>query len=398
MARSYICGFEMGGIGEFNSVVGSPSIQTTTVRSGTYAMQVNNPGTATYAVFHSRPAGGVLAAIFRSVRFYLYIVSYPIATNASNIWSIGASGGTQTIWLRLKEDGKLDLQDSSGATDNGNLIISLNAWHSIKVDVSTTPGSSKVYIDGVSALDAGTGPSSAAQVEMRLGQLINAQNSATANIFFDDVLVDDNSFSVSGLPGESKLALLIPTAGNNAGGWTDGAGGTGDIHGSVDNIPPTGVLASTAAAKIKNATSTTTGDYVATMQSYSVGGVPAGSVVNAVVAVCNDGVEVTTGGGKPGAIWIASNPAQSAGTGTFDSGDNGVIEGTYPTGWATHEGVVGVAPSVTLGTAPTVTIRKNLASTRVVGCDFMGLYVDYTPPPIGKLNQSMQAVKRASFL
>ncbi len=122
------------------------------------------------------------------------------------------------------------------------------------------------------------------------------------------------------------------------------------------------------------------------MQTYLAAGVPANSVINAVQAISSDGEEITTGNPKPGALWIASNPTQSvqaSGVGTFDHGDN-VIEGTYSTtannGWPTHYGVVAVAPSVTLSTAPTRTQRKVLASTRVVGCCFIGIYVDYTPP------------------
>lgn len=296
----------------------------------------------------------------------------------------------------LQVNGAIQVLDgASGGTSTSSNTLSVNdgVWHRIDVDAS---GSIRtLYVDGVQWAQSTGRATAAAQTSFKI--VPNVTSVPVGHVLYiADVVVDDGSIGAPS--GNYKTALLIPTAGNNAGGWTDGAGGTGDIHGSVDNIPPTGVLASTAAAKIKNATSTTTGDYVATMQTYLAAGIPAGSTINAVQAIGSHGEEITTGNPKPGATWIASNPAQTAGTGTFDYGDN-VVEGTYPTGWPTHYGPVSVAPSVTLGTAPTVTVRKNLASARVTGCCFIGLYVDYTPPnnPVGVVIQNNQAVNRASF-
>lgn len=395
MARSYLCGFEMGDVHEAFSVTGSPTLSTSIVHSGARALQVNNPGVATYVVFTSRVAGGTFRNLFRSCRFYLYIVTLPTSTNNSIIWSIGPQAGTPTSSLRLSNAGVMALI-GSGGTQSGSRALETGVWHRIEVDIGSSGavGSTNVYLDGVADITCGFTDST--QPEMRMGQGVAGAETETANLVFDDVLADDTTFASSGLPGAGLQTLLIPTAGNNAASWTDGAGGTGDIHAGVANIPPIGVAASTANAKIKNAASGGNLDYVATMQTYLVGGVPAGSTINAVMSICNDGEEITTST-KAGGIWCASNPSQSAGGQTFDYGDDtSTAVGTFPTGWGTHVGVVAVAPSVTLGTAPTVTVRKTTSTTRVVDVDFMGLYVDYTPPPIGKLVELNQAVNRAS--
>jgi hypothetical protein len=395
VARSYLCGFEMNTTGEAFSVTGTVSVQSTITHSPGFALQVNAPGAAAYVAFSSRIAGGTFRSIFKSCRFFIYIVAAGSGTNCI-VWSLGPQGGTPTAYLRLNNDLTLTV-NINGTSGSSTLALETARWLCVELDVNTSANISTVRVDGVQYVGAGTQGGQAAAPEMRIGQKCVALEGADWNVLFDDVLADDADFTTSGFPGLGKQTLLIPTAGNNAGSWTDGAGGTGDIHGSVDNIPPTGVAASTAAAKIKNAVSGTTLDYVATMQTYLAGGIPAGSTVNAVMAMCNDGEEIVTGT-KPGGLWIASNPAQSASSTTFDYGDDtATAEGTFPSGWATHAGVVSAAPSVTLATAPTVTVRKAVASTRVVGVDFLGMYVDYTPPPIGRAQASLQAVKRASI-
>lgn len=394
MAIQGLCGFEQGATGEFASITGTPSIQTAIIRSGAYAMRVNAPGTATYGAFQSRPAGGTLAANFRSVSFYVYVNSR--SAGNINCWSIGSSGGAHTVYLRLNNDGTASIISAGGAATSTD-VIPLKTWTRVVVGINGSANLPYLAIGGTTCFSSGLQTATAAQVEMRIGQGCVSGESTDWDVVFDDVRWYDNSLTAD--VGEYKQVQSIPTAGNNAASWTDGAGGTGDIHGSVDNIPPVGVAASTAAAKIKNAASGSNLDYVATMQSYTVAGVPVGSTVNAVCAVCNDAEEVTTGT-KAGGLWIASNPAQSASTTTFDYGDDtGTAAGTYPTGWATHLGVVSTAPSVTLTTAPTVTVRKVGSTTRVVDVDFMGLYVDFTPPPIGNVyDETVPAVQDDSFL
>lgn len=370
----------MGSIGEFYSVTGSPSVQTNIVHTGTYALRVNNPGVATYGSYSIKIAGGTLQAAFRSAKFWLYINAFGAGSTNCMAWSIGASGGAHTTLLRLNSDGTVTLR-YNGFQGTSTLTLTTGVWYEIWIDINTDGLTSGVYVNGVLYTNATNGGAEVtAQTEMRVGQGCAAGEGTNWDIVFDDITANDASYSSVGFPPSGSIVkLLILTAGNAANSWTDGAGGTGDIHGSVDNIPPVGVAASTAAAKIKNAASGSNLDYVATMQDYITGGVPSGSTIRAVQAVCNDGEEVGTNT-KAGGLWIASNPAQSASTTTFDYGDDGGALGTFPTGWATHFGVVSENPSVTLSTAPTVTVRKVGSTTRVVDVDFMGLQVDYTEP------------------
>ena len=213
------------------------------------------------------------------------------------------------------------------------------------------------------------------QITMYLGVYIT---NSTADLYFDDVMACDTA--TLQFRGSSKQVILLPTADPGAlNSWTNGGGGTTSIFEGVNNRPPVGAAASTDGIKIKNAASGGNLDYTPTMQTYIAAGVPVGSTVNAVMAICNDGEEASTAT-KVGSVWVASNPAQAAAGTSFDYGNDGGALGTFPTLWSVHRGPVAVAPSVTLATAPTMTVRKTTSTTRVVDVDFMGIYVDYTPP------------------
>lgn len=370
----------MNATGEWQTSSGSGfSVQSTVKRTGSFALRMNPSSSACLIGFSSRPAGGTNRALFSSVRFYVRIASLPASPSFS---LVGFSSGRT---LTLNSNGTLNIQSNTSTL----AFTADNLWH--RVEFACSGSNSEARVDGVQWVTEALGQS--ASTSLQFGQ---SAGTPSCDLYIDDIIADDGDFNSTGFPGESSALLLIPTAGNNANSWTDGAGGTGDIHGSVDNIPPVGVAASTASAKIKNAATGTNLDYTATMQTYIAGGVPARSVVNAVMALCNDGEEVTTGT-KDGGIWIASNPAQSAAGNTFDYGnDTATPVGTFPTGWITHFGPVTANPSVTLSTAPTVSVRKTTSTNRTVDVDFMGIYVDYTPPSAPTVLKVNQAVNRAA--
>src|ERR1043166_3827485 len=268
MARSFICGWELASSGESPAGTGTKTFQSTITHSPGYALQVNAPGTATYAAISSRAAGGTARSLFCSCRFYLYVVAVSASAPTTDNTIIWATAGAAS-WLRLNHDLTFSPKVSS-LYASSTLSIDLGNWHRIEIDINSTSGQSALYVDGVAFIAPGSGPAagSTAQTSMLFGQGCVSGESANFNLVIDDIIVDDTSFATSGLPGAGKQVLLIPTAGNNAGSWTDGAGGTGDIHAGVANIPPIGTASATANIKIKNAASGTALDYVATMQTY----------------------------------------------------------------------------------------------------------------------------------
>lgn len=381
MALTFICGFELPGPTSsgcpeaFSSVTpnsGSIHLLSTPTQSGNYALRYAATGNSTTVVtFRKRAIAGNFVNIASSFSFY-----FRLGTALDAEMVLAAAGTTAAgTTLKLLANSTLRIGDSS--SDSG--VLSTNAFsvdgifHLIEVVASGTTRT--VYVDGVQWAERTGAGTASAQSTFTMCQETGVVGSGI--YYIDSLRLYDSSFTPTGVQYYQKL--LIPTAGNNANSWVNGGGGTGNISGAVDNIPPIGAAASTDGTKIKNAASGSDLDYTATMQSYATGGIPSNSVVNAVVAMCNNGEEVSTNQ-KAGGLWIASNPTQSAAVDTFDYGNDAGALATYPTNWSTNFGVVAEAPSVTLATAPTVTVRKVGSTTRVVDVDFMGLYVDYTPP------------------
>src|SRR4051812_7256334 len=122
MAISYICGFEMGTLGEAQKGIGaSPTIQSSVVKSGSYALNAN--GSDIYFRFENRAAGGTNRASFLSCRFYFRVATLP-TSNFARIWGIGPDGfstigSTQVIALMLLDTGAF-----SFTTPNGSAIVS----------------------------------------------------------------------------------------------------------------------------------------------------------------------------------------------------------------------------------------------------------------------------------
>lgn len=351
MAVTLLCGFEMGSLGELFAATsgGALSVGSAIKRSGTYALKVQTTANSADATFKAIAAGGTNRTIFKSVRLYIYIVTSPSGnvffwnddntlTLSISAGAISVNSGTADVYI----DGSLEI---SGTGTSG--AMSLDAWHCVNI---------------ISGLSADT------IVHIGLTGI------STAEYYVDDIVFSDSNEVI----GPGNQFLLLPTSDPaSLNSWTNGGGGTTSIFEGVNNIPPTGSAASTNGIKIKNGATGSNLDYVATMQTYTVAGVPSDATVNAVMAICNDGEAVSTGT-KAGAVWIASNPSGQSPQ-TFDYGDDSGALGTFPTGWKTHYGPVTSSPSVTLGTAPTVTVRKTGSTNREVAVDFLGLYVDYTP-------------------
>lgn len=389
----YITGFEMGSVGEFFSVTGSPSVQSTTVRIGTYALQCNTSGATAYVAQKSIAAGGTArtSGLGASCAFWLRIGTLPSAN--CNIYQGLNSVGTPISYLRLNADGTLTTS-SDGSTDlatSSNALSADGQWHLIEFRQG-----GNAYVDGAIWVNGGNTSGGSGVTEIRLGVL----TSCTSNLYFDDVVNYQESGTITIQSTTYKTISLLPTGDPvSLNSWTNGGGGTTSIFEGVNNVPPTGTASATNGIKIKNAASGSNLEYVATMQTYTAAGVPSGSTVLATMGICNDSQEVTTGT-KAGDIWIASNPdgRAAAGTDTFDYGNDGAATGTFPTGWTTHFTTPQSSPTVTLSSAPTLSVSKTGSTTRVVDVDYMAINVLYTPPPIGEsIVISKQAVTRASW-
>jgi hypothetical protein len=173
------------------------------------------------------------------------------------------------------------------------------------------------------------------------------------------------------------VVCLLPTSDNARANWTDGAGGTTNLFGSVDNTPPTGVATSGSGAtnQIENPISGAA-NYDANLASYTTAGVGAGDTVKAIYTVIEAGSSSTTGSDTITHAMV-SNPAIAAnGTNSVD-----IVAGTYPASWNRGQGTITEDPTIVKATQPVMRVSKTASVTRIHSVCFMGLMVSYSPTP-----------------
>jgi len=247
MARLWSCGFELNSTTanvEFTSVsTGSPSIQTSVVRTGTYAGRSNPTANIGYFLytFSSSTTSAVIYA-----RAYIRFASFPAAD--TDIIALQDSGGTGSLHLRfINATSKLRLRDNGSVTiGSDSAALSLNTWYRVEVMQGDTATTMKASLDGTEFASS-TGVT-AANVNPINQLRVGIQNSTTADMFMDDIAVNDDTGSVqTGYPGDGSIVHLRPSAAGDNTGWTPLSGSNfANVQEVTPNDATDGVRAATA--------------------------------------------------------------------------------------------------------------------------------------------------------
>lgn len=214
MARLYSTGFELNSITagmEFDSETGNFTIITNPVRSGTYSGR-SNPNAGTAFISHQYAANNPTADYY--VRFYLRITAAPAAlASMFRLYDIGANG--ETLKVRMNNDRTLELWNDTAQLGTDSAVLGTSTWY--RVEVSIVGGTATAYIDGVQFATGSVNASFEDPNRADFGFV----ETATADITFDDIAINNNSGSFqNSLPGEGEIIHLRPNAlGDNA-GWT----------------------------------------------------------------------------------------------------------------------------------------------------------------------------------
>lgn len=244
MARLFTCGFETNSLTagiEWTTIQSTPSIQTSVVRSGTYALQINSLGSTSVKgvryQFSSSAANGPYYA-----RVYFRVATLP--TGANQVIQF-TNGTTLVAGIELNADGTLQLRDEDGTIGSPSAALSLNTWYAVELLIDTTgAGGAHVVtarLDHVNFATASNRNLSTGVNIFRIGGNLAAEAQTTGDWFFDDCAVNDTvgSFQNS-WPGSGKIIMLVPTAAGDANAWLNTAGGAGSSNNFqlVDEIPP----------------------------------------------------------------------------------------------------------------------------------------------------------------
>ncbi len=359
-----------------------PAINTTApVRSGAYSVKCGTDASGNRSV---TDFGVPTAVTGRSyfTRTYVNITNLPTA--AANILGYYNNGGTGSINLVLTPTGTLRIVTTvSGQIGVDTAALTTGTWYRIELRAKVGVGATdevELKIDGVTEI-LGTGVSVGDGAPDRLffGYDSGAGNSKT--IIFDDFAVnDDQGAAQNTWPGEGKIVNLVPTTDSARGAnWYAGASGTTNLWNAVDNAPPVGLASGSATitSQIRNATSDATGNYDATLTTYTAAGIGANDTIRVIhpIAMVGCSSNTATAGGLAG----VSNPAITEAAIAFPQGG---IAGTHPTNWGRVTLDAQADPTVTLGTAPVYRIGKRASTNRVGMAEYLAYVVEYEPSSV----------------
>jgi hypothetical protein len=218
----------------------TPDISTTVHRRGTASLR-SHPTTNQSYIEHQIDSGTVKRTLHR---LYLRVDTRPSVD--TNVYAIGQAGYFPAS-LRLLTTGELVLRDSqAGTTLTGtSAVLTLGRWYRVELDYTDVAGTItagvsafKAYLDGALFADAMCSNINGWS-RVRMG--INGVN-ATADIFLDDIAVNDTTGSVqNGLPGPGCVVHLRPNAAGDNNLWETAVGGTAGAENNwtrINDRPP----------------------------------------------------------------------------------------------------------------------------------------------------------------
>lgn len=258
MARLFQDGFEFNSVtnnpANWETISGSPTISTTTVRSGTYAARISSLVSGTPKGFIKKWSGTTANGPFFG-RTYIYVHARPSASNhiISFNSASGTAGTSERGKITLESNGTLVLREASGtAVGSPSSALSLDTWYCVELKMDRTPANGSQILEARLAPDDGSTPtifatSSAltipgAAFALSVGGNLDLEAQTTGDWFFDDIAVNDNtgSFQTS-YPGQGKIIQLRPSATgdtNTLSTQTGGTAGGANNFTRVDEVTP----------------------------------------------------------------------------------------------------------------------------------------------------------------
>lgn len=211
------CGFETGDSAESVSHTGTFSIETTTVRSGTYALQVNPTGSNTGSnIFYAMDGTGSQVVTQQTssmtyVDFYFQYSTKPASVNEEFFVAIDTNSA-QKASLRLNSLGNIVIYfKGTTSTSTGTAVLQGGIWYEVEFKFGT--GTNCIYevdvaTDGFTPVldSSGTNGNAtfAATGGVGWGKGTN-RNGKGIGWFFDDV-----DWSTSSFTGAHQISFLTP--------------------------------------------------------------------------------------------------------------------------------------------------------------------------------------------
>ena len=247
MARLMSSGFEsnslVAGV-EITSILSTPTIVTSPVRSGTYALEINGLVTGTQKSITLPIRTASTAPLY--CRFYFYLSTLPSTT--TNIANFG-NGGLTSSNISLNASGQLLLRNFSTTIGSPTAALSLNQWYRVEWYADASPANGSQVITGrLNGTQFATSSiltiSNSSTGDVRFGGNVGSDSSNAGLWYFDDIAVNDTTgLYQNSWAGDGSIIHLKPNAAGDNNAWLDTAGsaGTSNNYTLVDENPPNDV-------------------------------------------------------------------------------------------------------------------------------------------------------------
>ncbi len=227
---------------EVTAVTNSPSINSSTVRSGAYSLETENGGGQEYVryYFESSNTNGDYygRAYFR--------ISTAVDIFDATIMSFLDTSNLQRAAIKITSSNTLKLFDEDSQVGSASSALSTGTWYRIELRIDTTGSSGSHIVDG--RIDGTSFASSTTRSigtgVARLGIGINASdNSEVSNnqggFIWDDIAVNKGiGTNQNTWPGDGKIIHLRPNTAGSAANWTTNGTCTGGNYACVDEVTP----------------------------------------------------------------------------------------------------------------------------------------------------------------
>jgi hypothetical protein len=239
MAICSLSGFESGSSLEAYALVGDANtlIQSTTVRTGTYAFKCKSVGKYIQFARHLDTTGafdlaGPNAINDSYARFYFLYKTKPSSATGEEIFACHHTVSDAKAALRLNSAGKIDLYSAAGTTlkRSGTTVLAADTWY--RIELYTSTGASSPYelkIDGVSEYSGADMNQSIYPCASWILGSFASRNANSIEFYYDDFCVSDSAF-----PGEGQCQVMQPDSDGSYTAWTASTGNRWDC---VDEIP-----------------------------------------------------------------------------------------------------------------------------------------------------------------
>lgn len=243
--RLYTTGFERNSVTANHEITGTsgtaPTISTSTIRSGTYALRTNPSSAASLAYVDYATADTGTARM--TLRAYMRVTTLPSADTQILTFYDGAALGSPQATIHLNGSGDLKAYNEEDGAQVGSTLsaaISTGTWY--RLELAYHFGTAATGDTTIEAMLNGNIFASSTTINHANGARrfgLGVITSTSADIFFDDVGLNQDAFvGHRQWVGEGKVVLILTDGNGSSTSWAAGTNAFDEAE--VDDTPAAG--------------------------------------------------------------------------------------------------------------------------------------------------------------